>query len=258
MPEVPTPVEVGFAEFIARLISEVFSSIVTAQADQEERNSELLAAAALTAEQYSALHLSDLELSTELQRLFPPRDEDGEQSHAIYDDSPYIPAKGEQAESPALASIGIILSKEELRRQRSGPAVLRDTAVKRIIEQVASLLSQIRLNILKEMAARGLPRVMVDSGRINGKMTFHLLENSADSTPTTPSASPTADTINLASTARLASLNTTALRSLSLPQARILPNVKLLVRQADERAPTSSQVTANVFGEVEITFKTVT
>jgi hypothetical protein len=132
---------------------------------------------------------------------------------------------------------------------------MRQTAVDKIMGKVTGMLALVRLSILREMAARGIPRIQVDSGRINGKMTFHLLEeNSAGTTEGGASASIG----NLGAVAKSGSLSNSALKSLLLPQARILPNVRFLVRQADERAPTSSQVTANVFGEVEITFKTVT
>lgn len=257
MADVPTPVEVGFSEFIARLISEVFSSIVTAQADQEERYAELLAIAALEPAEYAAQQLSDLELLAELQRLFPPREEDGDQPHAIYLGSPYLPAKEGQAESPPLALIGISLAKEDLRTQRGGPALMRESAVEKIITRVAEILAVGRLSILKELAARGIPRVLVDSGRINGKMTFHLLDEETDGA-TDESTETVNSSVTLAANSRLSTLASSSLKSVLLPQARILPNVKVLVRQADERAPTSSQVTANVFGEVEINFKTIT
>ena len=251
MTEVPTPVEVGFSEFIARLISEVFASVVTAQADQEERYAELLAAATLAPEEYAAAHLSEEELLNELSKLFPPRPEDKPQLHAIYPDSPYLPARGEQAESPPLAVIGIVLDKIDLKRQRGGPATLRPSAVDKIIARVAAQLAEIRLAILKEMAARGIPRVQVDSGRINGKMTFHLLEEGSNN----GDGGAAGDT---ATSTPVTTLGNVKLKSILQARASILPNVKVLVRQADERAPTSSQLTANVFGEVELTFKTVT
>ena len=253
MPDVPTPVEVGFSEFIARLISEVFASVVTAQAEQEERYAELLAAASLEPAEYVEQHLSGEELLAELQRLFPPRPEDKQQPHAIYVDAPYLPARGEQAESPPLGLIGLSLEKSDLKRQAGGPSLLRQSAVDKVESRVSEALASVRLRILKEMAARGIPRVQVDSGRINGKMTFHLLEE-ADETP----SETTAATGSATAGPRLNTLGNTTLKGLLLPKARILPHVRVLVRQADERAPSVSQVKANVFGEVEITFKTVT
>ena len=41
MEDIPKPIEVGFAEFIAKLVSEVFDAVVTSQFDQEKRIAEL-------------------------------------------------------------------------------------------------------------------------------------------------------------------------------------------------------------------------
>src|SRR5207247_2157243 len=42
------------------------------------------------------------------------------------------------------------------------------------------------------------------------------------------------------------------------PERLTLPDVRLVVRQADDRSPQASTIQANVYGEVDVTFKTVT
>jgi hypothetical protein len=107
---------------------------------------------------------------------------------------------------------------------------------------VKLLLAEESLPLLREMANRGIPRVLVDSGTINAKVTLQLEERAI--------STPKATAKKAAAAARPAS------RALRL--SRNLPPYKLLIRNADERSPQATQVKANVYGSIEITFKTVT
>lgn len=256
MADVETPVQVGFAEFIARLMSEVFDSVITSQVDQEERYAEMLAAASLSEAAYGSQQIGDADVRAEIETLFPPREIDKEQTSAIYARSPYTAASKEQPESPALlTTLNIKVTKDDVSKSEAG-LLLTQAAVDRVENSVRLRLAARHLAIIRQIVARGLPRVVVDSGRINGKLTFHLSESTQGQTgdgATLTGSTPTADL--LTRTTRL----TAATKSVfTLPKARILPNVKLMVKQADDQSPQSTQVTANVYGEVEITFKTVT
>ena len=85
--------------------------------------------------------------------------------------------------------------------------------------------------------------MIVDSGRINAKLTFQVVLTDGAGSPQTQE--------------RLAS----PLSQLSYPLSSIniedLSKVRLVVRQANERAPQTSNLQAHVFGEVEISFKTI-
>ena len=132
--------------------------------------------------------------------------------------------------------------------------------VEKIVAAVRLRIASGRVSIMRRLAVRGLPRVVVDSGRINAKMTFRLLSTEEPKPKAATETTREVGTVRALSTATLASLHlrSTDLRSVvGIPRAAVLPDVKLLVRQADERAPETSQIRANVFGEVEITFKTV-
>ena len=246
---VDTPVEVGFAEFIARLMSEVFDSVITSQVDQEQRYATMYAAASLSPKEYQQQYIGEDDIQIELNRLFAPRPEDKDRPHMIYVKSPYRPGKGEEEEDPPVFDrTGVRLTKEDL-EEGEGGWVLGPGAVEKITDRVALVLAEGQLVIAKQLISRGLPRVIVDAGRINGKLTFNLTTSSETpepvaSTPKVPIAS--------------SRLNILTNSVFSLPKARIIPDVKVMVKQADSTSPQSSQVKANVYGEVEITFKTVT
>ena len=71
MEDIPKPIEVGFAEFIAKLVSEVFDAVVTSQFDQEKRIAELSVAASLPSGEFAKNFVTDEQMVRELQRLFP-------------------------------------------------------------------------------------------------------------------------------------------------------------------------------------------
>lgn len=260
MADVESPVQVGFAEFIARLISEVFDSVITSQIDQEQRYAEMVASAALTEDAYAVQQIGDSDVAAEIPSLFPPRQEDKDKPDAIYSGSPYLPDRKDQEESPPLlAVLGIKLSKENL-TEEGGGLFLNQRAVDAVYEKVRRQMAAIHLGLVKQIISRGLPRVVVDSGKINGKLTFHLTESTlsqAMESGTEKNAAVATET-KIGSMARASVLSGSTKSVFTLPRARILPNVKLMVKQADDTSPQSSQVKANVYGEVEITFKTIT
>lgn len=259
MADVESPVQVGFAEFMARLMSEVFDSVITSQIDQEQRYAEMLASAALTEEAYASQQIIESDVEGEVSGLFPPRPADKDKPSAIYSGSPYFPDEKNQVESPPLSAVlGIKLNKEDLTAEGEG-LFLTQGAVDAVSEKIRITMAQIHLGLVKQIISRGLPRVVVDSGKINGKLTFHLTESTQNPAIESETRENTAGMeAKVASMARASVLGAGVKSVFTLPKARILPNVKLMVKQADDTSPQSSQVKANVYGEVEITFKTIT
>ncbi len=262
MANVETPVEVGFAEFVARLMSEVFDSVITSQVDQEQRYAEMYAAAALSEDEYGRRNITDEDVAAELAGLFPPRREDEGRESAVYAGAFYQPAGPDESESPPLGAVlGITLNKKDL-NEEDGRLVLNEAAVDFVVGAVRKLMAARLLGVVKQIMARGLPRVVVDSGRVNGKLTFHLTtgdESQADVDTDEPGFAAAAPVADVPRTAMVRPLPFGNIKNVfTIPRARILPNVKVMVKQADDRSPQSSQVKANVYGEVEITFKTIT
>lgn len=252
MGDILTPVDVGFAEFVAKLIGEVFDSIVTAQAEQEERFGEIMSAASLSTHAFGERFLAEEDLERELARLFPPRPSDGGRSHSVYPGSPYRPAGREGGEDPPYQVLtGVELGGDD-RQKTEGGIVLSERGAARIAQEVREALAASRLRSLREAVARGVPRVVVDSGRINGKLTFQLVTTQEIETgPVSPSAPREGGAL------RPPLFQPDLGRLVGLRPGRILPKVRVLVKPADDRAPQSS-VRSDVYGEVEITFKTVT
>lgn len=262
MANVDTPVEVGFAEFVARLMSEVFDSVITSQVDQEQRYAEMYAAASLSEDEYGRRNIADEDVAVELAGLFPSRQEDESGESAVYAGASYQPAGSDESENPPLkAVLGITLNKNDL-REDDGHFFLTPAAVDIVVSATRKLMAARLLGVVKQIMARGLPRVVVDSGRVNGKLTFHLTtgnetEAGVESDEPGITAAAAAPVIPRAAVVRAFPFD--GIKNVfTIPKARILPNVKVMVKQADDRSPQSSQVKANVYGEVEITFKTIT
>lgn len=262
MADVETPVQVGFSEFIARLMSEVFDSVINSQVDQEERYAQILASAALTEQDYADQYLTQEEVEARTAILFPPRAEvekDKGKPSSVYAGSPYLVDKKTKKESPPVFDIlGITIKKENLVKDGDSK-VLAQSAVDIVYERIGLELAGQHLDIARQIISRGLPRVVVDSGKINGKLTFHLTESSQGH-----DSSPLPGEVETAAVSERSAISKTALGTrdvkgiFTLPKARILPNIRMMVKQADDTSPQSSQVKANVYGEVEITFKTIT
>jgi len=106
-----------------------------------------------------------------------------------------------------------------------------------------SLAKQQLANVL-QLVRRGIPRVVVDNGRVNTKLTFQLSQ-------TKSTGDTTSGGVGVSKSAKLRS--GTSLMQLSRPMVPY----RLTVRPADLRRPELLRLSVNLVGEVEITFKTV-
>ena len=242
MEDIPKPIEVGFAEFIAKLISEVFDAVVTSQFDQEKRIAELSAAAGLPPEEFAIKFVTDEQTMEELERLFPG--ESDKYPTAIYPGAPYRPEREGVSELPPIyAVLGITLEKSDygvVKKQ----TVLTSAGVKKVKSAVRQHLAKEHQAAFKEIIRRGLPRVITDAGRVNAKLTYEVLsiEENAKLEKTAEPGAP------------LRPLG----RAVFIPESGVLSQLRLVVRQADERSPQNQKLKVNVFGEVEVEFKTIT
>ena len=136
--------------------------------------------------------------------------------------------------------LGLELHRSEYRvtRQRGATSLKRE-AVEKIRESLRLRIAAVRLAAIQQAVERGVPQVIVDSGRIDAKLTFQVIRTEDADTPKLRD--------------RLASPSY-PLSSINMDE---LSKVRLVVRQADENASQTSNLQANVFGEVEITFKTI-
>jgi hypothetical protein len=224
--ELPAPVSMELAEFFAKLVMDAFEGVRLALSLQEERQAELAFAASQDPAEFARQTVAAEELEAELARLFPSRDP--KKPHSVYVGAPYQPGfkEGEPEVPPFRALLGLSLDRADYVRPRGSETfVLGKGAVEKIREAVRTRLGALAQSVLRSAAARGLPRLVVDSGRIGAKLTL-ILERTGQAAGDRP--------------------------VLPLKQAR------LLVRMVDDQAPQMQQLKVNILSELEVTFKTVT
>ncbi|NVJ60410.1 MAG: hypothetical protein HWE27_08470 [Gammaproteobacteria bacterium] len=293
--EVLKPVELGFAEFVAKLIADVFDATIGAQAEQNEKLAELE-----TLLQQSELTFVDSllakpdfvkELDKMLADVFPGS---GDAIHPIYVGADYQPGAEKQTEQPAIKKyLGYeIQSGDYITRTKK----LTEQGVLNIFRHIAMPVAQKKRAILLRMMENGLPNIVVDKGKINAKLTFNtslLGSSGADGTEssmttssdtsikdsasftkkTTLSSETNESTITRAATTSLTdsialsdklSLSDRLIspiqpidRFVGLIKPNIKDQVRLTVKQASNKSPQDTQATTNIFSEVEIHFKTI-
>lgn len=234
MPEVPEPSEIGLTEFVARLIADTFEAVATSQLEQEEKHGQVVTAASMGLEPFAQQYISDEEVEAELAERFPI---EGPQPHAIFEKAPYRPATQRQPETPAIREqLGVELEESDLFK-KGQKLSLKPSACEKIEQATRRIIAEPRLEALRQVVARGFQRIVIDAGRVNAKVTFSVEEEQGSH-----------QGVARSSIKRLGALGSHSVQ----------PNLRLLVRQADERSPQTGKMQVNVFGEVEVTFKTTT
>jgi len=234
--------QIGFAEFVGKLLSEVFDAVVTSQLDQRRRLDELVESARLSEEEVASRFLDDAQVAAELASLFPAGADAG---------SPYQPGSQQQAEAPPFTSVlGLTLKPGEDFAVQGAEAVLTESGAARIRSAVRLRLAKSYLSALRSLVTRGAPQLLIDSGKVAAKLTFQL----ASGAPAAAAVPSPAFSVFSESPAGLR-------RRFEAPAPARLPAAenpfRLAVRQASDRAPQVSQLQVDVYGEVEIRFKTL-
>jgi hypothetical protein len=268
--EVRIPVDLGFTEFVSSLLAEVMQAVVANQADQERRRAELLAAASSSAEVFAEQHVSEADVEVELARLFPSTAEDRPHDAARGTPVKLDPDRGVLDGPPYEALLGVRLAATDVSAE-TGRLLARGE--RRLATAARAALAERELAVLRDVAERGLPRVVVDHGRISARLTFEALQVRAETEPdgddvvatdergTTDPGDRTVTTGPTVS--RLARPNPLVLAgklpSLKLPGVvpKVLEDVRLKVHTADERDAEPATGSARLYGEVELSFKTV-
>lgn len=234
----PGPADLGFAEFVSTLLTETAASVVSAHAEQEERLRALAESATLTPEEYAPL-MPPQEVDAALAGLLP----DGEGGTTAAADGP-VP------EEKVLDALGLELTKLHVEQDRltaAGAAAVR--------QAVAEHLAGRHISALREASRLGVPRIVVDGGKVSAKLTYSIVESgNGGSTPERPTPAPTSRPISIdPRLARFATLRPDLLTRLPAATA----GVRLNVRPASADTVQDTTVRADVFGEVSLTFRTV-
>lgn len=240
--------DLGLAEFVAGLISETFEAVSASLEEQVRREGEMKSAVVLPPAEFLERYIKPDEREAVVKELcielFGELLEEG---------SPYQPGKGSQKEKPALREVlGLELKERTGVRKKPGGGgwELTETGVKEVRAAILERFAASQQETLLQVLNKGMPRIVVDSGRILSKVSFSLLEKQEASSP----AASAAATASIAPS--LLSKRTAVLNRLGKARTNlVMPSVQFRVRQADEEAPQSSKT--DLYGEVEIHFRTV-
>jgi hypothetical protein len=168
----------------------------------------------------------------------------GKGKHLAVKGARYTPATDSTPESPPFAAIlGIALTKAHFEQRRSA-TVLTSAGVAAIRAATREVVARPGYDSLRACVAQGIPTVLIDHGKIHARVSFRAV------------------TVEDAAKPGLKERMITPLKPLgelgiSLPAlAPQLKSVRIIVSQADAGARPTGQ-TVDMFGDVEITFKTV-
>jgi hypothetical protein len=231
-------VDLGFAEFAAQVVAELHEGLLVAQNEQESRRSKLAELSSLPLEEFARRFITNEQLESELVRVFPaPRGK----AHRIRAGASYVAKTAKHAESPPIQSkLGIQLTPQDL-RVRGGRTQLSAKGVKSIREALRMRLAEPRLKTLRQSATQGIPRLVLDSGRVNVKLMFRLEELEKVGT-------------RRAKGGAIVPLNT-LVNILQGEGPR--PRYQLMVRQMNEQTAPVSPTESSGIGELDLTLKTI-
>lgn len=237
--------QVGFADFVGKLLSEVFDAVITSQVDQRRQAAQLTEAARLPVAEAASRFVDEARLEEELALLFPA----GRSGvpHAVQVGAPYRPEGSGGGELPMFRTfLGITLEPGEDFISRGSEAALTAAGVARIREAARLRVARGHLAALRALAEQGIPQLMISSGKVAAKLTFQLASQES-TVASSPAPSPAALRRSFEPPRAADRLTAAAAPS----------GFRVAVRQASDRAPQLSQLQVNVYGEVEVQFRTV-
>jgi hypothetical protein len=166
--------EIGFPEFTAKLVKDVFDALLATTLHQMQAYSELVAATAKTLEDYVAENkalVSGEEVWDWLVKNLP-----GPAESVAANPTP---------EDATLVRVGVTLSDPEKNkvRQKTGlpssgnnawnpTSALQEADVEAVTDKVREIIAGNRYTLLKEMVKMGIIRLVVDYGEIETRLTF--------------------------------------------------------------------------------------
>ena len=164
--------EIGFPEFTAKLITDTFDALVSANLRQTEAYIELVQSVAKSLADFIKDTQDDIsgeELLQFLAAALPPADPDSEDPREV--------KVGETLTEDDIAPLNAAL---ELPAEADGPddnkvatvGELDKAKVDVIFEAVAKRLTANRYGLLKEMVKQGILRLVVETGVIESRLTF--------------------------------------------------------------------------------------
>lgn len=261
MAETLEKVNLGMAEFIAKLIDETMEAVIDSQMRQAENIAEIKSAAFLPLADYAEKVIADEDATENLKTIFEPNPAPQAGSTidpAKVNDLLGIELNAQHLSFPKLTKAA--LSKTNLSASRPLPT-LTTAGMRYILLAVKIQMAEKHHLILQLLAKDGIPRVVIDNGEINAKVSFTAtsLENLTSSgsvKKSTGTAGSNWDKISGGTITTDVNGSTTLLKAekMSGEYTRYMPAAKLVIENASQTTNSSS---TNLFGEITVKFKTI-
>lgn len=255
-------VNLGMAEFIAKLIDETMEAVIDSQMRQAENIAEIKSAAFMSLSDYAETNISDEEALNYMKELFSP-------------DAP--PAEGQVPNIEKIRTLVLVeLSPAHVSVPRStkggtskpasltssrNPAVLNQAGMKFLLSAVKVNMAERHHQILQALAKDGIPRIVIDNGEINAKVSFTATSmEQHQSSSSQKKGAVTSDSkwqkMNGGTLSMKLNGNTTLIKAekMSGEYTSYLPGTKLVIENASQ---SSNSSTTNLFGEITVKFKTI-
>ncbi len=238
---ISNPVELGFSDFVSKLISDTFEAVITTSVNQEEDWQQLGELLSQQIDVFTEIVIDNKSVDNEINRLFP----DGEGGNLITKGQDYKKSNPEKDidESPLIYFY--------TGYQPKGSS-LSEQDVLEINRSVKNILGKKQYDVLSNVYSKGATRVIVDAGKINAKLNFEILQVEEDEEdPADPVVGDPRPGLSRIFVKRKFP------GFIGLARPTEMRNVHFFVKPPTDKDPQTSQVKANVYGEVEINFKTV-
>ena len=237
---ITNPVDLGFSEFVSKLISDTFEAVISTNISQEEDWTQLNDLLSQELDVFTNLVVDDEMTENEVIRLFP-NDSGGttivaEEKYQKADPGKNIPETPPIEVLTGYKPVGKKLSKKD---------------VDSIRELIRIQLGRKQYEVLSRVFSRGATKVIVDAGKIKAVLNFEVLqikesENPEGSGGNTPPGGNKRITVKR---------KFPGFAGLARPVE--MRNVHFFVKPPTDTQPQTGQVKANVYGEIEIQFKTI-
>jgi hypothetical protein len=166
--------EIGFPEFTTKLVTDVFDALVSANIRQTQSYVELLQAVSKSLGEYINNTKDDIggqEIVQFLAMVLPPDNPSGNSTEATKVAEGKTLAADDVSKLNAALTVPAVANVPNDNKVASAGAIDK-AALTAITEAVAIRLAANKYDLLKEMVKQGILRVVVESGRIETRLTF--------------------------------------------------------------------------------------
>jgi hypothetical protein len=246
-------VNLGMAEFIAKLIDETMEAVIDAQNTQNEQLATIRIASLQSLEEFASKNVSDTEAVSYLSNLIAPS---------------ILPAVGKIFDINLFQSkLNITFIAGDFVLNKRG-YYLTQQGYDAMVLQCKIMMSEQKHEMLKLLFRDGLPKIVIDNGEITAKVAFTAVSNSSSSTKAnsvlkTAAIDSKVDKLTLAPNLmdkKLLDGKTTLIKTNTTDKIskisgdKYLPETKIILENANQ---SSNSSTTSLYGEVTLRFKTI-